>query len=101
MILVSHLKRPDGKGHEEGSQTSLAQLRGSAAIGQLSDLVIGLERNQQDPKNKDLTCVRILKNRFTGETGLATALQYDRDTGRLIEAALPDPASMFDSDSDF
>jgi twinkle protein len=101
MILVSHLKRPDGKGHEEGAQTSLAQLRGSAAIGQLSDLVIGLERNQQDPKNKDLTCVRILKNRFTGETGLSTALQYDRETGRLIEAALPDPASMFDSDSDF
>lgn len=101
MVLVSHLKRPDGKGHEEGAQTSLAQLRGSAAIGQLSDLVIGLERNQQDPKNKDLTCVRILKNRFTGETGLATALQYDRVTGRLLEAALPDPASMFDEDSDF
>jgi twinkle protein len=101
MVLVSHLKRPDGKGHEEGAQTSLAQLRGSAAIGQLSDLVIGLERNQQDPKNKDLTCVRILKNRFTGETGLATALQYDRTTGRLTESALPDPASMFDTDSDF
>jgi hypothetical protein len=32
---------------------------------------------------------------------LSTALQYDRETGRLIEAALPDPASMFDSDSDF
>lgn len=100
MILVSHLKRPEGKGHEEGAQTSLAQLRGSAAIGQLSDIVIGLERNQQDPKNKDLTCVRVLKNRFTGETGLATALRYDRSTGRLIESSMPTP-SEFDDASDF
>ena len=48
VVLVSHLKRPEGKGHEEGAATSLAQLRGSAAIAQLSDMCIGLERNQQD-----------------------------------------------------
>jgi twinkle protein len=102
MVLVSHLKRPEGKGHEEGAQTSLSQLRGSAAIGQLSDLVIGLERNQQDPKNKDLTCVRVLKNRFTGETGLATALRYDRSTGRLIETSLPAPSAFDDeAETDF
>ena len=102
MVLVSHLKRPEGKGHEEGAQTSLSQLRGSAAIGQLSDLVIGLERNQQDPKNKDLTCVRVLKNRFTGETGLATALRYDRSTGRLIETSLPAPSAFDDeTETDF
>jgi twinkle protein len=101
MILVSHLKRPEGKGHEEGAQTSLAQLRGSAAIGQLSDIVIGLERNQQDPKNKNVTCVRVLKNRFSGETGLATALQYDKDTGRLIESSLPTASEFDDESSDF
>ena len=28
LILVSHLKRPEGKGHEEGARTTLAQLRG-------------------------------------------------------------------------
>lgn len=85
MILVSHLKRPEGKGHEEGAQTSLAQLRGSAAIGQLSDIVIGVERDQQDTESKDLTTVRVLKNRFTGETGIACGLQYNRETGRLSE----------------
>ena len=53
LILVSHLKRPEGKGHEEGATTSLAQLRGSAGIAQLSDMVIGLERNQQDTDNKN------------------------------------------------
>jgi twinkle protein len=85
LVLVSHLKRPEGKGHEEGAKTTLAQLRGSAAIAQLSDMVFGLERNQQDPENKDQTCIRVLKNRFTGETGVATCLHYDKTTGRLTE----------------
>jgi len=85
LFLVSHLKRPsDGKGHEEGAKTSLSQLRGSAAIGQLSDMVIGLERNQQSD-NPNVTTLRILKNRFSGETGEAGYLLYDRDTGRLSE----------------
>lgn len=88
LILVSHLKRPEGRGHEEGAQTSLAQLRGSAAIGQLSDIVIGLERDQQDPDNKDRTTVRVLKNRFSGDTGLATCLTYDRSSGRLSESVM-------------
>lgn len=84
LILVSHLKRPAGQGHEDGAQTSLSQLRGSAAIGQLSDMVIGLERNQQgdDP---NVTTVRILKNRFSGNTGVAGELHYNDDTGRLTE----------------
>ena len=47
MFVVSHLKRPEKKGHEEGGQVSLSQLRGSGAIAQLADMVIGLERNQQ------------------------------------------------------
>ena len=32
LICVSHLKRPDGKGHEEGAFTSLAQLRGRGVL---------------------------------------------------------------------
>lgn len=98
MILVSHLKRPEGKGHEEGAQTSLAQLRGSAAIGQLSDMVIGLERNQQDPENKHVTSVRVLKNRFSGDTGLACSLRYDKATGRLSEIPFVPEAEI---DQDF
>lgn len=97
LILVSHLKRPEGRGHEEGAQTSLAQLRGSAAIGQLSDIVIGLERNQQDPKNSDVMAVRVLKNRFSGETGLSCFLTYSRSTGRLAETDVPFPDQEFSS----
>lgn len=85
MILVSHLKRPpQGKGHEEGAQTSLAQLRGSAAIGQLSDIVIGAERDQQGDE-ADVTTLRVLKNRWTGDTGVACSLSYSKDTGRMTE----------------
>ena len=87
LILVSHLKRPEGnKGHEEGLHTSLSHLRGSAAIAQLSDIVIGLERNQQGD-DRDRTGVRILKNRHSGRTGLAGSIVYDETTGRLLESA--------------
>ena len=86
MLLISHLKRPSGdKGHEDGAQTSLAQLRGSAAIGQLSDMVIGLERNQQDDDKPHVSNVRVLKNRWSGETGLACSLEYSKETGRMVE----------------
>jgi twinkle protein len=86
LILISHLKRPSGdRGHEDGAQTSMAQLRGSAAIGQLSDIVIGLERNQQDIDNPHISHIRVLKNRWSGETGLCNSLEYVKDTGRMIE----------------
>jgi twinkle protein len=84
LLLVSHLKRPEGRGHEEGAHTSLSQLRGSHAIAQLSDIVIGLERNQQSD-NPNETQIRVLKNRFSGDTGEAGKLYFNRDTGRLTE----------------
>ena len=87
LIVVSHLKRPESKGHEEGAATSLAQLRGSGSIAQLSDMVIGLERNGQaeDETERNTTRVRVLKNRFSGTTGPACALLYSRSTGRMTE----------------
>ena len=86
LILVSHLKRPEGRGHEEGAATSLSQLRGSAGIAQLSDMVIGLERNQQGDNSERLTThVRVLKNRWSGETGLCSRLEYNPNSGRLVE----------------
>ena len=92
MIVVSHLRRPDGKGHEEGAATSLSQLRGSASIGQLSDMVIGLERDAQndDPDIRNTTRIRVLKNRFSGITGPCCDLRYDIDTGRLTEVKSDD-----------
>jgi len=88
IILVSHLRRVDGnRGHENGIEVSLSHLRGSQSIAQLSDCVIALERNQQaeDSVEANTTKVRVLKSRYTGDTGIATHLIYDRDTGRLSE----------------
>lgn len=87
IFLAVHLKRIEGnKGHEDGVQTSLSHLRGSQSIASNSNLVIGIERNQQDEATRNLATVRVLKNRLTGETGVACQLDYDAATGRLREA---------------
>ena len=88
IILVSHLRRVDGnKGHENGIEVSLSHLRGSNSIGQLSDCVIALERNQQsdDPDEARTTRLRVLKSRYTGDVGMAARVIYDIETGRLSE----------------
>ena len=88
MFLVSHLRRAAGeKGHEQGIVVSLSHLKGSQGISQLSDCVIALERNQQaeDPEEANTTKVRVLKSRYTGDTGLACSLLYDPETGRMSE----------------
>lgn len=94
LFMVSHLRRPDGdRGHEAGAAVRLSQARGSHAIAQLSDACIAMQVDPEDPDN-DLRLLRILKNRFTGETGEAGTLVYDRETGRLLEeelAALLEP----------
>lgn len=89
LLIVSHLRRPpNGKSHEEGLMPSLTDLRSSHSIAQLSDMVLALGRNSQsdDPQERNLTQVRILKNRFSGETGAGCVLAYDTGTGRLSES---------------
>ena len=86
LFLVSHLRRTNSDtNHEEGARVTLGQLRGSAAIAQLSDQVIALERDQQTDSKRSLTTVRVLKNRYSGETGVACQLEYDLNTCRFIE----------------
>lgn len=88
LIMVSHLSRPSGdRGHEAGASVRLSQTRGSHAIAQLSDACIALEVDPDDP-DADLRHLRVLKNRFTGQTGHAGTLVYDRDAGRLMEDVL-------------
>ena len=92
MLLVSHLRRASGdKGQEQGKEISLSMLRGSHSIAQISDAVIALERDQQaeDPTIANTTTVRVLKNRYAGETGVATYLLYNKDSGRLTEIENP------------
>ena len=84
IIVVSHLRRPQGdKGHEDGATVSLAQLRGSGAIAQLSDGVVGVERDMQDAEFGNHVKLRVLKNRFVGDVGIADTLEYNKKTGRM------------------
>lgn len=87
MLCVCHLKNPTGGGatYEEGKKISLNDLRGSGGIKQMSDTVIGMERDQQaEDGTCDISTIRVLKCRFTGDTGEADTLEYSKKTGRLL-----------------
>lgn len=87
LFIISHLKRPQGdKGHEDGVRVSLGQLRGSHAIAQLADGVIGLEKDPDEP-TADTVNIVILKSRLTGSRGSCGTLMYNRETGRLTEGS--------------
>jgi twinkle protein len=93
LILVSHLRRPSGeRGWENGLEVTLNSLRGSASIAQLSDMCLSVERDQQGD-NPNQSTVRVLKNRFSGETGIGCLLNYNIDTGRMTEVT---QASVFE-----
>ena len=44
------------------------------------------------------TRLRVLKSRYTGDVGVATALVYDKDTGRLSEEEDSEILNSFSSD---
>ena len=97
LFLVSHLRRTQtDKNHEEGARVTLGQLRGSAAISQLADEVWGLERNQQT-EAEDITILRLLKNRYSGEVGVACHLKYNKDTCKYDETE----NTIFNPSTDF
>ena len=108
LVVICHLKNPDkGRAHEEGRPVSITDLRGSGALRQLSDTIIALERNQQGDM-PNLVLVRILKCRFTGDTGIAGYMEYNKETGWLepssytVEDGSGDnEATDWSNDSDF
>ena len=99
LFLVSHLRRTTSDvNHEEGARVTLGQLRGSASIAQLSDSCIALERDQQGGPESNATTIRVLKNRYSGEVGVATTLTYDLNTCKFNEI---ESHSSFDATTDF
>jgi twinkle protein len=88
LFLLCHVSGDDnGKPYEEGGRVKLNKLRGSRAIGQISDIVIALERDQQCDQHSNRSLVRILKNRFSGEVGPACYLTYNKDDSQFTESA--------------
>jgi twinkle protein len=97
LFLVSHLKRTQtDKDHSDGARVSLGQLRGSQAISQLSDTVLALERDQQ--AEDDVSTLRVLKNRYSGDTGIAATLKYDKTTCKFNEI---ETTPVFNPSTDF
>ncbi len=85
LIIVSHLRRPSGdKGFEGGEKPTLQSLRGSHSIAQLSDMCLSMAVPAETP-DSDTRILSVLKNRWSGQTGWAGNIQFNRDTGRLVE----------------
>jgi len=85
VFLICHLKRKEGKSPEEGGKVYLSDLRGSGALGQISDYVIALERDTST-ENVEAQCVsriKVLKNRVNGKTYYCDYLKYNHRTGRM------------------
>lgn len=93
LFLVVHLRKADNAAipFEQGAIPSLDDLRGSAALKQLSWDVLGLSRNQQHTNSMcaNTTEVTVLKCRFTGRTGESDYLYFNEDTGRMLNIDKP------------
>ena len=63
------------------------QIRGTAGVEQLSNIVMRLERDKtaRDEWRRNITKITIEKNRFCGFAGPASYLWYNPETGRLTE----------------
>lgn len=105
LFTISHLRKSDGtKPHEEGGRVHLDDLYGAAALKQWASYVFGLERNQQatDEEERHTTTLRCLKDRYTGlAAGQTVAIKYNKETGRLQEAAIADFDEFDDECGDF
>lgn len=75
-------------------QNRKGEIRGTAGVEQLSNIVIKLYRDPKadDEDSRNTTKVTVEKNRFCGRTGPACLLKYDAETGRLTEL----PQDMLD-----
>lgn len=92
---VTQLRKADGKPYEEGGRITSQDLRGSASLSSVPNTIIAIERNQQHP-DKSLAhtmLVRVLKDRFSGNTGVAMAAKYNS-----AEAALQSVSFILDEE---
>lgn len=85
-ICVSHLSNPSSNGvqWEEGRKVNRSSLRGSGALAQLSDNIIGIEGNLIEDATKNLRQIRLLKTRYGREQEvLCDSFKYDYNSGRI------------------
>lgn len=68
-------------------QNRSGQIRGTAGVEQLANIVIKLLRDRlsEDPWRRNVIKIIVEKNRFCGRTGPGAYLHYNEFTGRLTE----------------
>lgn len=83
--LISHLRKSQGKSFEEGLLPSIDDIKGSGSIKQISFDIIAFARNlvAEEDYERNTIKLRVLKSRFTGNTGDAGTAVYDPKTTRL------------------
>jgi len=91
--VISHTRKSDSKSTpaEEGGRVKIDDAKGSGAIKQWSNVIIGLERDQQaeDVEEARTTTVRVLKSRKSGQNvGQTLDVLYHPDTGTLEQVEL-------------
>lgn len=85
-FVLSHLNAPSsGNPHEEGGQVKEVQFTGSRSLMRWCQCIIGFERDKQaEGEGKNLSVIRLLKERNYGQTGMCYT-KYVPETGRLLE----------------
>jgi twinkle protein len=104
VIAISHLRRNNNKtSFNRAGEVDLNDLRGSASLEQLSDVVLSVERNmmEDDREKAEVSQIRLLKNRPFGQTGPCGFCKYDRHTGRLKHFDQDMPVDVADFDVPF
>jgi len=104
VIAISHLRRNNSKtSFNRAGEVDLNDLRGSASLEQLSDVVLSVERNmmEDDREKAEVSQIRLLKNRPFGQTGPVGFVKYDRHTGRLKHYDNDMPVDVADFDVPF
>ena len=84
--VVSQLKKGD-KPFEEGARITLQDLKGAGSLASVPNTIFTVERNRQleDERAANTSIVRVLKSRVGTKCGVAGALFYNHDTGRMEE----------------
>jgi twinkle protein len=85
-VCISHLSNPSSGGQqwEEGRKVNRSALRGSGALAQLSDNIIGVEGDLTQDETKNHRQIRLLKTRYGREQEvLCDTFEYDGNTGKI------------------
>ncbi len=84
--VICQLKK-DTKAYEEGDDIVLQDLKGSGNLITVPDTIVAMVRNRQalDPDMANTTFLKVLKNRFSGDCGMCTALTFEKDKMSFIE----------------